>query len=403
MKALFYIFMLLFAYLGNAQDQSIRLVSKFDVNPQYLLADGSEVRLMGFTQQLGETIEIPSPTITVYEGDSVELSLWNFSQGAPHTIHLHGLDVNQENDGVPHLSFVVKHSEEKAYRFRAPQPGTYLYHCHVISPIHVQGGMYGLFIVKPKGLYNTTWEGGYEYDAEASLLMSELDKDWHTYEMLREHANEDGELLMKIPKYVPEYFLVNGKSDGQLRVLDQQLKMYKQGHFYLRLANIGNYGNRIVIPENLDASIISSDGRPLPVEEKTNVIEVMPGERYGVLIETVDSLIDSIQIEYFNLNTQEVENVQTVYVSVLDTINGIQSIPIDINIYPNPVVDGRLYIVNSTYIKAEYELFSITGELLKKDLLNQPYIDLADLNKGYYFLRLYIDQEVLNQKIIIEN
>ena len=114
-----------------------------------VMHDGLSLRTFGFAQTLNEQPPIPGPTLYANEGDSVVLDLFNVSQGAPHTIHLHGLDVNQENDGVPHLSFEVHHMDHGFYYFVAPHPGTYFYHCHVVSSIHVQAGMYGVFIVKP--------------------------------------------------------------------------------------------------------------------------------------------------------------------------------------------------------------------------------------------------------------
>ena len=76
-----------------------------------VLANMDTIRVFGFAQDLLYNPNVPGPTITANEGDSVHLDLWNVSQGAPHTIHLHGLDVDQQNDGVPHLSFDVAHMD----------------------------------------------------------------------------------------------------------------------------------------------------------------------------------------------------------------------------------------------------------------------------------------------------
>ena len=120
-------------------------------NGTMVLHDGNITDIFGFAETLGESISLPGPTINITEGDSVQIDFWNVSQGAPHTIHLHGLDVNQENDGVPALSYEVHHMDHGYYKFKAPHPGTYIYHCHVVSTIHVQAGMYGVIIVKPSG------------------------------------------------------------------------------------------------------------------------------------------------------------------------------------------------------------------------------------------------------------
>lgn len=403
MKYLFYISFLFSVFTVIGQDQYLQIISKIDIDPQYNLEDDSKIRLMGFTEQLGEPITLPSPIITVFEGDSVELNLWNFSQGAPHTIHLHGLDVDQQNDGVPHLSFTVEHSEKKSYFFKAPHPGTYLYHCHVASPIHVQAGMYGLIIVKPKGLYNTTWEGGYIYDAESSLLMSEIDTNWHTIDMIRHHYT-DGDVSISIPKYQPQYFLVNGKSGSQLKEENQTIKMFKAGTFYLRLANIGNYGNRVIIPASINAKIISSDGRPLPEVEFTNEIEVMPGERYGVLIETTDSLMDSIHVEYFNLNTSELAGQETINIVVLNTLN-TRDLSNTIEIYPNPITNGwiQVDIPSSNIYSKEFQLFDLAGRIVRKGQFEGNKIDFQEIKNGNYILKIKLDREVIFHKVTIVN
>ena len=52
--------------------------------------DGVVLRTFGFAQSFSEQPPIPGPTLYANEGDSVVLDLFNVSQGAPHTIHLHG-------------------------------------------------------------------------------------------------------------------------------------------------------------------------------------------------------------------------------------------------------------------------------------------------------------------------
>ena len=120
-KAVLLIIALTLAF-GSARAQElskVRLISKIDIKEHYKLWDGQEIALMGYTSKLSDTLKLPSPVLTVNEGDSVELHMYNFSQGAPHTIHLHGLDVDQANDGVPGLSSVVPHGESFYYRFKS--------------------------------------------------------------------------------------------------------------------------------------------------------------------------------------------------------------------------------------------------------------------------------------------
>ena len=212
--------------------------------------DGVVLRTFGFAQSFSEQPPIPGPTLYANEGDSVVLDLFNVSQGAPHTIHLHGLDVNQENDGVPHLSFEVHHMEHGYYYFVAPHPGTYFYHCHVVSTIHVQAGMYGVFIVKPADGSNITWDGGYPYSQEKLYTMSEMDPLWHE-DSVMEHDHDTTQTIheVSIPEYHPSYFLVNGQSEQQLLEPDIALQTAKEEVSFLRMANIGYLANRVTFPE----------------------------------------------------------------------------------------------------------------------------------------------------------
>ncbi|MFT7592612.1 MAG: FtsP/CotA-like multicopper oxidase with cupredoxin domain, partial [bacterium] len=278
-----------------------------------VMEDGKVITTMGYAKKLSQNPDIPGPTLEYFEGDSVTIDLWNVSQGAPHTIHLHGLDVDQQNDGVPHLSFVVEHMEHGFYKFKAPHPGTYLYHCHVVSSIHVQAGMYGLLIIKPKNAPNQTWVDGYTFSSDYNFIFSEIDSVWHHDSVLEHSANHK---RVPIPAYNPSYFLANGKSNGQLD--SSEVSLIKGKYSYLRLANIGYYGNLIRFPQDIDVLIIDSDGRPLPEPIKSNSLYIFPGERYGVLIKSLQVSADSIEVDYLDLNTLKSKGRLSINYSVTD-------------------------------------------------------------------------------------
>ncbi|NRA13026.1 MAG: multicopper oxidase domain-containing protein, partial [Crocinitomicaceae bacterium] len=196
-------------------DTSVTIISKIDFLPQYELHDQNEILLMGFSVNIGGGLNLPSPTLEFVENDSVELNLWNLSQGPPHTIHLHGLDVDQQNDGVPMLSWEVEHDDTGSYYFQAPHPGTYLYHCHETSVLHVQAGMYGMVIVRPQSADTLTWESGYSFHSERAWLASEIDTNWHNDSIIH-HPHDTTATTHLILDYEPQHFLINGKSEQQL-------------------------------------------------------------------------------------------------------------------------------------------------------------------------------------------
>ena len=154
--------------------------------------------------------------------------------------------------------------EHGFYKFKAPHPGTYMYHCHVVSSIHVQAGMYGLLIVHPSDGSNKTWDDGYEFGHDTQFLFSEIDKDWHEDSVL-EHEYEEGMMnMVAIPTYDPNYFLVNGLGGSQIQAEDG-ITGHPGEAIFVRLANMGYYADKVEFPADMNALIVSSDGRPLPV------------------------------------------------------------------------------------------------------------------------------------------
>jgi FtsP/CotA-like multicopper oxidase with cupredoxin domain len=386
MKKIILVFgMITIVFVSMAQQLTTTFIfSKMDITPQHTLWDGSNTMLMGYTSLMNAPIDIPGPTLTYTEGDSVELKLRNMSQGASHTIHLHGLDVDQWNDGVPHLSWEVGHNETKSYYFKAPHPGTYLYHCHFTSSLHVQAGMYGLLIVDAQNP-SETWDGGYAFHKEYAWMTSELDTVWHTDSIINA-VHDTTTHLRLLPDYNPQYFLVNGRSEHQLLDTNVAAITAKANEtILLRLANIGYYGNKFHFPMHLNARIISSDGRPLPSIEISDTLDVLPGERYQVLLQSTSEIIDSISVKYFNLNTQNIESIQMVPVNISGFISSVDELSGDSYIYPNPT-NGKINLVN---VKGEINIYDSFGKLILKTTLNtnEENIDVSHLNSGVYFIK----------------
>lgn len=379
-----------------------------DVKAQYELWDGSKTRLMGFTKLFGTPISLPSPTLVFNEGDTVEIKVRNMSQSAPHTIHLHGLDVNQITDGVPALSFAIPHDSTGVYTFIAPHAGTYLYHCHVISTLHVQAGMYGMIhVLSPDGK-KTTWKNGHSFHKESSWMLSELDTFWHQNSVIHQGGQQDINAKAKILDYTPQYFLINGKSEQQLK--DTQITIHSKVNeiTYLRLANIGYMGNRIIFPTALNTKIISSDGRPLNRELDSDTLEIFPGERFGVLLRPKTEFMDNIEVEYFNLNTQGIRNTQQAPV----VFSGFLSAPkqktkAEIVLYPNPS-KHTVYFKGLSEIKedVDIEIADLSGRVVKTFKFrpsSSHEININGLAKGIYLVKINAQSYSYTKKLKVGN
>jgi FtsP/CotA-like multicopper oxidase with cupredoxin domain len=93
---------------------------------------------------------VPGPELRVRLGQLVEVTLVNRDLKEGVSIHWHGVDVPNAEDGVAGVTQdAVPVGDRYVYRFRASQPGTYWYHSHQHSVDEVRRGLYGAFVVVP--------------------------------------------------------------------------------------------------------------------------------------------------------------------------------------------------------------------------------------------------------------
>lgn len=94
--------------------------------------------------------QIPGPELRLREGELVEVTLRNADIEDGVTLHWHGLDVPNAEDGVAGATQdAVMPGESHTYRFVAEQVGTFWYHSHQHSKEAVEKGLFGSLIVDP--------------------------------------------------------------------------------------------------------------------------------------------------------------------------------------------------------------------------------------------------------------
>lgn len=102
----------------------------------------------------------PGPTLTVTQGDLVEVRLVNKDVKKGVTIHWHGVDVPAGEDGVAGVTQdAVLPGSDFVYRFVVPDAGTYWYHSHQDSVREVGMGLLGALIVLPRDPATSQWAG----------------------------------------------------------------------------------------------------------------------------------------------------------------------------------------------------------------------------------------------------
>jgi FtsP/CotA-like multicopper oxidase with cupredoxin domain len=93
---------------------------------------------------------VPGPELRVHQGDLVEVTLLNEDVEGGVSIHWHGVDVPNAEDGVSGVTQdAVLPGGRHVYRFRADQLGTFWYHTHQSSADDVRRGLYGAFVIEP--------------------------------------------------------------------------------------------------------------------------------------------------------------------------------------------------------------------------------------------------------------
>jgi FtsP/CotA-like multicopper oxidase with cupredoxin domain len=140
------------------------------------MADGKVLYTFGFSDVAGVlpgdvltvgtvAADFAAPTLKIKEGDDVYLNLTNVGMIMrpdlfdPHTVHFHGFpNAAPIFDGEPMASISINMNSTLTYYYKAPEPGTYMYHCHVEATEHMQMGMLGNLWVTP--LQDGTTVGG---------------------------------------------------------------------------------------------------------------------------------------------------------------------------------------------------------------------------------------------------
>lgn len=116
-----------------------------------LAAAAQRVTLADGTSFDGFTIggSTPGPTIEATQGDLVEVTLVNESVPAGVTLHWHGVDVPNAEDGVAGVTQdAVPVGGSHVYRFVVDDEGTYWYHSHQVSHHQVRLGLFGALVVR---------------------------------------------------------------------------------------------------------------------------------------------------------------------------------------------------------------------------------------------------------------
>lgn len=190
---------------------------------------------------------IPGPEFRVTEGDKLRIIVHN-EMNQSTAIHWHGVDVPNDQDGVPFVTQPpIRPGETYTYEFVAPNPGSHMYHAHHNSLEQVVGGLLGAFIIEP-------------LDKQNEPIVD------HEYTMILNDTFLG--------------FTINGRSYPYTQPLTAKVGE----RIRIRYMNEG----LMIHPMHLHGQpqkVIAKDGYDLPAPYFCDTINIAPGERYDVIVE----------------------------------------------------------------------------------------------------------------------
>jgi FtsP/CotA-like multicopper oxidase with cupredoxin domain len=333
MRSLFVILFLSAFANAFSQQKHYQLCSR--TSGGVFLEDGTNVTFWGYglyTPGGTNKISLPGPLMKFNKNDSCYVHLHNLSPEG-HTIHLHGVDADTPNDGAPHTTGMVNTDDSTLYYFKATHPGTYLYHCHVMSVHHVALGMSSMIVIHNFPDTTLLYDGGPGFNKEYSFFGSDFDTDW----------NLDPVSPGMFNLYQANYFMLNGKSGTQLFLDSTNVISAQAGDsICLRLATIGYTKTRYIFPSQLNAVAYMGDGRELPIPINSDTLDIFPGERYDVILKPLVNYNGYITVSYDDaiLDRPLGQNYIGVNMYSYPLNVAAETLPkIALNVYPNPTQD----------------------------------------------------------------
>lgn len=73
--------------------------------------------------------------------------------------------------------------------------------------------------------------------------------------------------------------------------------------------------------------------------------------------------------------------------------------PVPLSFYPNPVEDN-MYVTTTETSKIYYKIMNITGQIVDGGVLNNNIVDVQNLNKGIYILKLTSENDIMIKQFV---
>jgi len=208
----------------------------------------------------------PGPLLRMRDGQMVSIDVYNDTSAA-NLVHWHGLHIPSAVDGSMEegTPLIPAHGHSR-YSFVAKPAGTRWYHTHISAGRNLNRatytGEFGFIYIDPEN------DAG-RYDQEIFLALKEWDPYFTT-------AGSDEGLDVGY-----KYFSINDRALGHgepVRVKENQRVLF-------RILNASATMHRRIGLSGHQFQVIAMDGNPIPVQKKTDALELGPAERIDALVE----------------------------------------------------------------------------------------------------------------------
>lgn len=219
------------------------------------LDDGTSFTYWTFNRQ------VPGPMLRARVGDTIELTLANARDSKMiHSIDLHA--VTGGHGGGEHTQ--VAPGQEKAFTFKALNPGLYVYHCATpLVPQHIAAGMYGMILVEPV-------DGLPKVDREYYVMQGEM----YTGRPHGAKGHQEAD-LEKMANELPDYYVFNGEVGALNKTHKLQAKVGETVRIYFGVGGPNKISSFHVIGEIFDT--VYSEGSFTGLKHDVQTTLVAPG------------------------------------------------------------------------------------------------------------------------------
>jgi nitrite reductase (NO-forming) len=205
--------------------------------------------------------KVPGPMLRVKKGDTVEVTLANAaSSKMVHSIDLHAVTGGHGGGADTQVS----PGQTKAFRFKALNPGLYVYHCATPSvPHHISAGMYGLILVEPE-------EGLPAVDREFYVMQGDL----YTHQAAGTKGHQEFS-HERASDELPTYYTFNGAVGALTKEFKMTAKVGETVRVYFGVGGPNKVSSFHAIGEIFDK--VYSEGSLTAIKKDVQTTLVAPG------------------------------------------------------------------------------------------------------------------------------